>query len=140
MSDDPITGACLCGAVRFEIAREALGQAGYCHCTRCQRRTGTAASAQVSVEAGAIRITQGADNVTAYQPEDGYAKLFCSACGGALFSRAPDAREPTSVRLGTLDGDHGIRPSYRQFLDSAAPWEPVPDDGLTRYPGPRPGR
>jgi hypothetical protein len=37
------------------------------------------------------------------------------------------------VRLGALDGDPGIRPQYRQFLASAAPWEPVPDDDLERY-------
>ena len=38
-----------------------------------------------------------------------------------------------SVRLGTLDGDPGIRPQYRQFVAYAAPWEPIPDDGLPRY-------
>ena len=39
-----LTGHCNCGAVRFEID-EPLAGASYCHCTRCQRRTGTAASA-----------------------------------------------------------------------------------------------
>jgi hypothetical protein len=29
--------------------------------------------------------------------------------------------------------------TYRQFLDSAAPWEPIPDDGLERFPGRRHG-
>ncbi len=41
------------------------------------------------------------------------------------------------MRLGALDSDPGIRPSYRQFLDSAVGWEPIPDDGLDRYPGSR---
>jgi hypothetical protein len=36
--------------------------------------------------------------------------------------------------MGTFDGDPGIRPSVRQFVSYAAPWEPVPDDGLPRYP------
>jgi hypothetical protein len=35
--------------------------------------------------------------------------------------------------MGTLDEDPGVRPAYRQWLDSAAAWEPVPDDGLQRY-------
>jgi hypothetical protein len=34
-----LTGGCGCGAVRFEV-RAPLGAALYCHCTRCQRRTG----------------------------------------------------------------------------------------------------
>jgi hypothetical protein len=38
------------------------------------------------------------------------------------------------VRLGTFDADPGIRPSYRQYVAYAAPWEPIPDDGLERYP------
>jgi hypothetical protein len=59
--------------------------------------------------------------------------------GSALFSGDPFAdREvadrEVAVRLGTLDRDPGIRPRYRQFVDSAAPWEPVPDDGLARHP------
>jgi hypothetical protein len=57
----PITGGCLCGAVRFELTKAPLS-AGYCHCTRCQRRTGTAASAQARIQAGALRIVAGEDH------------------------------------------------------------------------------
>ncbi len=39
-----------------------------------------------------------------------------------------------SVRMSAFDEDPGVRPSFRAWLSSAAPWEPVPDDGLTRYP------
>jgi hypothetical protein len=35
--------------------------------------------------------------------------------------------------MGTFDEDPGIRPSVRQFVAYAAPWEPIPDDGLPRY-------
>jgi hypothetical protein len=38
------------------------------------------------------------------------------------------------VRLGALDGDPGIRPQWRQWLESAPEWEPIPEDGLPRYP------
>ena len=37
------------------------------------------------------------------------------------------------VRLGTVDGDPGIRPQHRQFVDYACVWEPIPDDGLPRF-------
>jgi hypothetical protein len=39
-----------------------------------------------------------------------------------------------AVRMGAFDGDPGVRPSFRQFVAYAAPWEPIPDDGLPRYP------
>ena len=130
----PLTGACLCGGVRFEVT-EPLVSASYCHCTRCQRRTGTAASAQGRVAPGSLRVTSGEELIRAYDPGDGgFLKLFCSQCGSALWSRSPEDPEVMSVRLGILDSDPGIRPSYRQFVAYAAPWEPLPDDGLPRYP------
>ncbi|SRR6266540_2332585 len=132
--DAPLTGACLCGGVRFEVT-EPLVSASYCHCTRCQRRTGTAASAQARVAAGSLQVTSGDDLIRAYDPGDGgFLKLFCSQCGSALWSRSPEDPEVMSVRLGAFDGDPGIRPAYRQFVAYAAPWEPLPDDGLARYP------
>jgi hypothetical protein len=38
-----------------------------------------------------------------------------------------------SIRLGEFDSDPGIRPSVRQFVAYAAPWESIPDDGLRRF-------
>jgi hypothetical protein len=129
-----LTGSCLCGGVRFEVAPP-LGRAGYCHCTRCQRRTGAGSSAQVRVEAGSVRLLTGADLVGSWRPEGGFAKEFCGECGAHLWSRDPETGEVFSVRLGAFDGDPGVRPSFRQFADFAAPWEAVPDDGLERIGG-----
>jgi len=133
----PLTGGCLCGGVRFEVTEPALS-AGYCHCTRCRRRTGAAASPQARISPGSLRITAGENLVRTYQPPDGFAKSFCSACGSALWSRQPEGGDVMSVRLGAFDADPGVRPSYRQFTAYAAPWEPLPDDGLPRYPETRP--
>jgi hypothetical protein len=128
----------MCGAVRFEVTAEPES-AGYCHCTRCQRRTGTAASAQARFGAGALRILRGEELVRDYEPEGGsWIKSFCSACGSALWSKNPDTREVGSVRLGALDPGHGIRPQWRTFVDYACEWEPLPDDGLERYPEGKP--
>jgi hypothetical protein len=133
-SDVALAGSCLCGGVRFEVARP-LGRAGYCHCTRCQRRTGGAASAQVRVPAGAVRVLAGEELVRAWTPPRGFAKEFCGECGAHLWSRDPESGEAFSVRMAAFDGDPGVRPSFRQFVDFAAPWEPVPDDGLERVGG-----
>jgi hypothetical protein len=137
----PITGACLCGGVRYEVA-EPFVSAGYCHCTRCQRRTGTAAAASARTVPGSFHLTAGRELVREWDPGDGgFLKAFCTACGGALYSVNPPggAEEILSVRLGTVDGEPGIRPSYRQRVATAAVWEPLPDDGLPRHPGPSPG-
>lgn len=132
----PLEGGCLCGAVRFEISAPFLS-AGYCHCTHCQRRTGTGSSISGRVPQDGFRLLQGAAEIRAFQPPEGRPKLFCASCGSALFSGEPFSDEEVAVRMGTLDRDPGIRPEYRQFAGSAASWEPVPEDGLTRYPASR---
>jgi hypothetical protein len=137
MADLPLRGGCLCGEVRFEVTAEPTS-VGYCHCTRCQRRTGTAASAQARVAPGSFRITQGEELVRAYAPPDGFQKCFCSSCGAALWSVDPENGEVMSVRLGAFDGDPGLRPTFRAFVAYAAPWEPIPDDGLGRSAEARP--
>jgi hypothetical protein len=133
----PLTGGCLCGSVRYEIT-EPLIVAGYCHCTRCQRRSGSAAAVSALIAPGSLRLVQGEEHVKAWQPDDGYAKCFCELCGGALWSRHPDEPEQVWPRLGTFDSDPGIRPTYRQYVAHAVPWEPIPDDGLERFPEARP--
>lgn len=133
MVELPLTGGCLCGGVRFEVT-EPLVSAGYCHCTRCRRRTGTAASVQARIAPGSLRILSGEEFVTGWAPESGFAKFFCSACGSALWSRSPDDLEVMSIRLGAFDGDPGVRPAYRTFVSYAAVWEPIPNDGLPRFP------
>ena len=129
----PLSGGCLCGGVRFEVTERPIS-ASYCHCTRCQRRTGGGSSAQARVVAGSVRVLSGADLVRVWEPPDGFGKAFCSTCGSALWSIAPGTDAPASVRLGAFDADPGVRPSHRQFTTYAAVWEPIPDDGLPRYP------
>ena len=128
----PLQGGCLCGAVRFEITAPLLS-AGYCHCTHCQRRTGTGSSANGRVPRAGFRLLQGSGELRSFKPPEGVPKLFCARCGSALFSGDPLSDEEIAVRLGALDRDPGIRPQYRQFVESAASWEPVPDDGLERF-------
>ena len=132
-----LTGGCNCGGVRYEIS-EPLVSAGYCHCTRCQRRTGSAASASARVAPGSLRLVQGLDLLRAWKPEDGFAKVFCGACGSHLWSEHPDDPEIRAVRLGSFDSDPGVRPQDHQFTAYAAAWEAIPDDGLPRYPERRP--
>jgi hypothetical protein len=128
-----LSGGCLCEAVRFEVNGPILF-AGYCHCTRCQKRTGTSSSANCRVAREGFRLISGTERLRTYQPPDGKPKLFCQTCGSALFSGDPFSDELVAIRLGAFDEDPGIRPQYRQFVDYAAPWEPLPDDGLERYP------
>jgi hypothetical protein len=63
MTDFPLTGGCNCGAVRFEVTAP-LVIASYCHCKRCQRRCGAAASANAHPAPDTFRIVSGEDRLT----------------------------------------------------------------------------
>jgi hypothetical protein len=129
----PLTGRCACGGVRFSVSAP-FEQARYCQCHNCQRRTGTASSANARVAAAAFRIERGEELLRSWEPQGGQAKWYCAECGGHLFSR-PHGGAHVYVRLGALDADPGVRPQYRQWVGSAAPWERIPDDGLPRFDG-----
>jgi hypothetical protein len=126
-----MTGRCLCGVVRFEVT-EPPTDAGYCHCTRCQRRTGGGSSAQARIDGRTFRLLAGEEHVQFWKPPDGFAKCFCGQCGAHLFSRNDDGTQ-MSVRLAAFDEDPGVRPQWRAYTNYAAAWEPIPDDGLERF-------
>jgi len=80
-----------------------------------------------------FRIVAGRDKLRMWQPPDGGEKWFCGECGSSLFGRNPSHADPIGIRMGAFDRDPAIRPSVRQFVAYAAPWEPIPDDGLPRH-------
>lgn len=133
MAKRALTGGCLCEAIRFELSALPY-TAGYCHCTRCQRRTGTAASPQARVDGNALHLLQGGDFLRAWRhPDGGFEKQFCTRCGAHLLSSNPSDRSQVSVRMGAFDDDPGIQLTWRAFVSYAAPWEPIPEDGLERF-------
>jgi hypothetical protein len=140
VTDASLSGGCLCGGVRFELTEPAPA-AGYCHCTRCQRRTGTAASADARIDGHTFRLLKGEDLLKTWRhPHGGFEKGFCRECGAQLFSRNPDDPAQMSVRMGAFDGDPGVRPSWRAYVAYAGDWEQVPDDGLERFDEGKPRR
>jgi hypothetical protein len=101
---EALTGGCGCGAVRFELTAP-LVSATYRHCTRCQRRTGTGASANGRTAPGTFRIVAGEDRLRAWRPEGGAEKWFCGDCGTALFSSTGGDDPQIGVRLGACYPD-----------------------------------
>ena len=129
-----MTGECMCGQVNFTVDRPLIG-AALCYCKRCQRRTGTGVSATALTQPGSFSLTAGEELVASYEPGDGgFNKFFCRECGGHLYTSHPDNPEILAIRLGALNEDPGIRPMAHQFTAYAAPWFPVPDDGLPNFP------
>jgi hypothetical protein len=131
--EHPLTGRCACGAVRFQVT-EPFDSAGYCHCHRCQRRSGVPWTFNGLVSPSGFELLAGAEEVTTWVPEDGgRPKGFCRRCGGHVFGGDLDGELSIAVRLGAVDGDPEVEPSWRAWLSSAPDWYEIPDDDLERF-------
>lgn len=81
MNDQPsVTGSCLCGGVRYRVTLP-FRRAGYCHCSRCRKQSGTGALVQGRVLRRALAIERGEKLLREFRPAGGLPKVFCTACG-----------------------------------------------------------
>ncbi len=133
-----IGGGCLCGGVRFEIAR-AVGPFELCHCSRCRKASGSAFSALVGVRAADFRLVQGAELIERYdaplrEAPPPYRTCFCRRCGSPVPEPPPDAAW-FEIPAGLLDGDPGRRPERHIYVEHRAPWFEIAD-ALPRFTKP----
>jgi hypothetical protein len=127
-----LTGSCLCGGVRFEVA-EPFESVSQCHCATCKKLSGGPGTVNGHTRSAAVRIVSGEALVRTYQPAEGSAKTFCAGCGSNLFGGGWPESEMASVRLSALDTPLDRKPERHIFLRSVAPWETVPEDGVPRF-------
>jgi hypothetical protein len=122
----PITGGCLCGAVRFE-ATEPPTFVGYCHCRMCQKAYGQPSGIFVGFEGaqkGVLRFTKGEPKY--YKSSAWMERAFCSNCGSPLGVR--DALGD-AVLVGTLDHPEEWPPTQcHSGIESQIPWDIIHDD------------
>ena len=120
-----IKGGCLCGGVRYEITG-VLFAAGHCHCSMCRRQHGAAFSTYANFNPGDFNWISGESLVKVYETSQGGGWCFCRECGSSL--AGTDQGRITSVTLGTVEGDPGVRPEAHIFVGSKALWYDINDD------------
>lgn len=117
---EALKGACLCGGVEYELRNpEALG---YCHCTRCQRWTGSSLAGVVVAEDD-FEITKGEELVTRYESEFA-PRNFCSRCGSSIYD---DLGGKYFVAAGLMP-DLELTPSFHLQVAYKAPWHEIGGD------------
>lgn len=120
-----INGACLCGAIRYEID-QTLRDAGNCHCGQCRKGHGAAFATYATVDPTNFHWVSGEHLVSFYESSPDACRMFCSVCGSSL--GGTDHGRVTSVTLGTIEGDPGIKPLSHIFVGSKANWHDITDD------------
>lgn len=128
----PITGGCLCGAVRFE-ASGAPQWCGFCACGDCRKASGSGFVPFMGFAANAFRVSgpvkqfrspsfRGTESV----------RNFCSACGGLVFGGDVGTDDSHTVYAGALDDPAAFTPTMAIFVRDKPDWVILPP-GLTLF-------
>jgi hypothetical protein len=128
-----IEGGCLCGKVRFQL-EDAFHRFHFCHCTQCQKATGSAHASNLFTHVANIRWVSGREYIKRYDvPGRVISSAFCAECGSALPYLSKDG-ESLVVPAGALDTRPSLSPQGNIFWSERAEWY---DDGLRapRYAG-----
>lgn len=122
------SGSCSCGFVRYRLTSDPMF-VQCCHCTLCQKQTGSAFVINAQIETDRIELLDGKPEPISMPTESGrpHDIYRCPKCLVALWSdygRRPMLR---FVRVATLDDFHGIVPQAHIFVRSKVPWVRLPD-------------
>jgi len=125
---DTHEGGCSCGAVRYRLHGAPMF-VHCCHCTQCQRATGSAFVVNAIIEADRVEMLGGEIAVTPGPSESGrpHDVHRCAACGTAMWSDYGRRRVMIFLRVGALDDPSVFPPDVHIFARSKAAWFALPD-------------
>jgi len=128
----PLRGGCQCGAVRYEITKPPLSVYA-CHCTECQRQSGSAFALSMPVARDSLSVVKGAPKAWRRVQESGrvIACMFCADCGTRLYHNPEANPAVTIVKPGTLDDAKTLHAVGHIWTKSAQPWVQIPADSVT---------
>ena len=117
-------GGCVCGDIRYEIDQDQALATYHCHCTDCQKATGSGYAAVLFLPKQALTIKQGEAKYYATTGESGGTvnRGFCTNCGGPVFSEISKAPDLAVIRVGTLDDSSWVKTKAAVWCQSATPW------------------
>ena len=118
-----VDGRCHCGNITYEaeIDPETVG---ICHCTDCQRLTGTAYRTTVRAAAAGFVLKTGQPTIYIKTGDSGTkrAHAFCPVCGTPVYAAALIDPTVYSLRLGTIEQRAALTPRRQAWCRSALPW------------------
>ena len=132
MQIEKITGSCLCEKVTFQFTGPTK-VFQYCHCSRCQKVTGSAHASNIIIAPEQFEWLTGEESVGRFElPEAKYfASSFCTNCGSSL-PWVTQSGTAVVVPAGSLDDDPKVKPQHNIFYSDKAPWF-VNVDELVKY-------
>ena len=130
----PLNGACRCGRVQIRISVPPLLTMA-CHCTGCQRMSGSAYSLSAAIPSEGFAVTEGEPVVAGASPEAGH--HFCPHCMTWMFTR-PEEGGFVNVRATSFDDTTGYAPFMETYTVEKLPWATTgAAHSFERFPEPK---
>ena len=120
-------GGCACGQVRYRLTSAPLF-VNCCHCSSCQRQTGSAFVINLLIESDRVKLLAGSPVPIEVPRDDGsFQRIYrCPACQVAVWSLY-SRPQVSFVRAGTLDVPASVSPDAHIFVRSKLPWVSLPE-------------
>lgn len=119
-----LRGSCLCGGVRYRVARLA-SPIQHCACHTCRKAHAAAFNSGASVAAEDFEWQAGEQLLKHFESSPGKRRYFCSHCGTHLIARR-EGKPTVRLRVATLDDDPGEVPMHLIWASHQVPWLKYP--------------
>ena len=133
VNDRRVAGACLCGAVRFEVQLPTLFCA-HCHCTMCQRNHGAGYVTWFSVPPAQLKLLDGGDRLVRHRSSEHGTRSFCSECGSSLFCENAQHPDRVDIPLANVEGAIDREPQLHVHYSDRVSWLQL-EDSLPKLGG-----
>lgn len=118
----PLLGACQCGALTYRLHSDPI-MVYACHCTDCQKRSGSAFSMRALLPIADLAI-QGELSAWSRQSDAGLrnTRYSCVDCGNIIYGEGENAPGIAKLQVGTLLCSQEMQPHVHLWLRSAQRW------------------
>ena len=133
-SPPSFTGQCACKEVVYELKREPMF-VNCCHCTWCQRESGSAFALNALIESSNVKLIKGKLEIIDTPSNSGQGQRYfrCAKCKVALWSEYNGAGDKIKfIRAGTLTNANAIKPNAHIFTSTKLDWVKL-DDNIPQF-------
>lgn len=121
-----LDGHCLCGNVTYTVdeGTEPM-MVAVCHCTTCQRQSGSVFSLNVVIDESALHLsgdTVGEFETTSEETQTAVQRKFCTTCGSPIVSVLESMPGIIAVKAGTLADSSWLEPEMELWTRSKQSW------------------
>jgi len=133
-SDNPLSGGCQCGAVRYAIDGPPVSLF-VCHCCECRKQSASAFGISFIVRRENFRLTKGRTKRWSRRTDSGRTLNceFCPDCGSRVWHEGPVNERTVSIKGGSLDQPVDLGPAVHIWTSRKLPGVVIPEHAQ-RFP------